>query len=552
MPLPNTRKGDETLLGHVAANGNKETAKVLIEGGADIEENDGESRFPLYRAVEAGKVEMCLCLLELKADPNHDMAPSIGWGSLLHFAVGNGREAIVIHLLKHGADIETRDGEQNTPLLLAASTGNLAIFQHLVNAGADINVQNEWGGTPLAMASWSGYWAICQLLVDAGADIDAHNMERPPLCFAAANGHLTVCRLLVDAGADLNALTVFGENAVSVAAELGHVEVVRYLLTEGASGRPPPFVQSGKWKDFRFQEHIGDKVRFTTVPKVGVQERGTTKKDELLAIEEANAKGIARAKGLPITQEECEERAERALEDLLQRLEEDINNVGAVQVCVTVLNFFGLPTINNTAAVEVCKMNVWDDLGGTIALAIAEGSNAIGIFATVATGGLPFFLVPMAVNGPAVVQATARLFLKLACDLILIFTRAFKDTTFKCIGLPEKRDVEVAARAYRHHYQEVHKAVKKAIPNLVQTFQVGKVTVKINKLLDDYKHKVTQDIGSPPADKFRKGFPRLSSSSTLNLSRASTAFEEDSGDLEDFKVIEDASGVAEKLSCTPT
>ncbi|RYC65740.1 hypothetical protein CHU98_g413 [Xylaria longipes] len=315
-----------------------------------------------------------------------------------------------------------------------------------------------------------------------------------------------------------------------------------------------------------------------------------TKKDNYLSIEEGQAKRILRKEGRKVTIEDCEEYAREKLQDLLQRLQEDINNVGgrfdacvatsigqtmaiykkimasaattagipagptsnrtaaAIQVCKTVLDCFGLPTINSTTILEICKINVWDDLKGSIAMAIAEGSNAIGVLATIATGGLPFFLIPMAANAAVVVQATARLFLKLACDLVLIFTRAFKETALKCIGQPEKRDVEVAARAYRQHYREVHRAVKKVAPSLLQSFKVGKVTVGITELLNNYKHVVTEDIGSPPARRIRTELLRMSySASTLSLSDSDTVADDDSDDI---KLIKDAREEAKKLGLT--
>ncbi|KAI0862785.1 hypothetical protein F4860DRAFT_522773 [Xylaria cubensis] len=355
-----------------------------------------------------------------------------------------------------------------------------------------------------------------------------------------------------------------------------------------------------------------------------------TKKDNFLSIEEGQARRVFREEGRKVTMEDCEEYAQDKLQDLLQRLQEDINDVkgrfdacvavsmydpesittlsettlqtfssetvrmlyvraqvanidlkikyavgqtmaiykkimasaattagipagptsnrttAAVQVCMTVLNCFGLPTINSTTAFEICKINVWDDMKSSLAMAIAEGANAIGLFATIATGGLPFFLIPMATNAPVVLQATSRLFLKLACDLILIFTRAFKETALKCIGQPEKRDVEVAARAYRQHYREVHRAVSKAIPNLLQSFQVGKVTVKIRGLLNNYKHVVTEDFGTPPAGRIRAEFFRRSSS-MFSLSDSDTVLGDSSDDI---KLVKEAREEAEKLRLT--
>ncbi|KAI0904181.1 hypothetical protein F4823DRAFT_634728 [Ustulina deusta] len=154
----------------------------------------------------------------------------------------------------------------------------------------------------------------------------------------------------------------------------------------------------------------------------------------------------------------------------------------AHQACTTVLRCFGLSAIDTTAMLDICKINVWDKLRSSLATE--------GFLATV---------IPMRANFTAIIQATARLFLKLACDLILIFTKAFKRATLRYIEQPEKDDVEVAARAYRQHYREVHKAVKSVVPDLSRSLQTGKVKLGITELLNKYKRIVTQDMGPPLA-----------------------------------------------------
>ncbi|KAJ2995586.1 hypothetical protein NUW58_g1229 [Xylaria curta] len=164
------RRGDETLLGHVAANGNKETAEVLIKGGAAIEGNDDLARTPLLRAVEAGNLEMCLYLLGLKADPNYGMVMPDGRIAPLHLAV-RGHEAIAKHLLEHGANIEARDPLQSTPLFIAALEGKLAMCQVLVDAGADINACAVSGDSVVSIAAKSGHLEVVRYVLTQGASV---------------------------------------------------------------------------------------------------------------------------------------------------------------------------------------------------------------------------------------------------------------------------------------------------------------------------------------------------------------------------------------------
>ncbi|CAK9115055.1 unnamed protein product [Durusdinium trenchii] len=71
-----------------------------------------------------------------------------------------------------------------------------------------------------------------------GADID-----RPPMFLAAERGHLEVVRLLLEAGADPNAATRCGHTVLMFAAQNGHLEVARVLLEVGAD--PNAAMQDG-------------------------------------------------------------------------------------------------------------------------------------------------------------------------------------------------------------------------------------------------------------------------------------------------------------------
>lgn len=51
-----------------------------------------------------------------------------------------------------------------------------------------------------------------------------------------------------------------------------------------------------------------------------------------------------------------------------------------------------------------------------------------------------FFLLPIGTNIPLVVKATARLVLMLACDVVQILTRAFREAAVNSITKPERRD----------------------------------------------------------------------------------------------------------------
>ena len=71
--------------------------------------------------------------------------------------------------MEQGADLETRDAEGDTPLLIAVQRGNHRLARHLINHGADVNTRNTAGQTVLQIANNLGLGDIAQLLVRNGA-----------------------------------------------------------------------------------------------------------------------------------------------------------------------------------------------------------------------------------------------------------------------------------------------------------------------------------------------------------------------------------------------
>jgi hypothetical protein len=71
----------------------------------------------------------------------------------------------------------------------------------------DIDARDNEGQTALVLAAQQGHLEIVKLLIDAGADLEARDktFERASLCWAAMNGHITVVKILIDARASLNA-----------------------------------------------------------------------------------------------------------------------------------------------------------------------------------------------------------------------------------------------------------------------------------------------------------------------------------------------------------
>lgn len=204
----------------------------------------------------------------------------------------------------------------------------------------------------------------------------------------------------------------------------------------------------------------------------------------------------------------------------------------AIKISKTIINCFGMPSINADTAFAICKANIWDDLGNNIVVLLAEAAAAMGCIMTVLAGGLPFFLIPMAANVPLVVPAAARLMLMLACDLILIFTRAFREASSKCITQPLVADLEKATNTYRAYCKEVHMRVSALAPrnSVFRCFQFSNIELGINEIIKDFKKRVVEDI-KESAPSFRDSSSPSRPMSTITLSSSADTVTEDAQDI---------------------
>ncbi|KAJ5651018.1 uncharacterized protein N7484_004741 [Penicillium longicatenatum] len=199
-----------TALAAACGRGNLEIAKRLLENGADLTIMNNEGKTPLALS----------CL--------------------------NGHYEVVKLLLKNGADIETATRRLATPLYCAAFGGHLKIAELLLDHGANIDAQhiNKW--TPLHAAVDGGHNELVELLLSRGADIKIPiNTGRVPFYTAARNGSLELVRLLYEYSPDINVSTQEDQwTPLNVAADLGHFEVVKFLIEKGADISIP---NSARW-----------------------------------------------------------------------------------------------------------------------------------------------------------------------------------------------------------------------------------------------------------------------------------------------------------------
>ena len=243
--------GGLTALVFAARQGDIESARILLDAGADVNQVTEYGWTPLLAATQNRYYQLGQYLLERGADPA--IANKGGWTPLYiatdNRSIENGdyptRKPDMDHLdyierlLRHGADpdarmrssTETRTifthqwlrEEGATPFLRAAQSSDTVLMQRLVEAGADPSIATENGTTALMVAAGIGWvegvtyeWSerqnveTVQWLLESGADVNAQDNDgRTALMGAAHKGRGEIVRILVDHGADM-AIRDFG------------------------------------------------------------------------------------------------------------------------------------------------------------------------------------------------------------------------------------------------------------------------------------------------------------------------------------------------------
>jgi ankyrin repeat protein len=160
-------RGPTTLLRQAADAGDAIVLKMLLDRGANAK---GTGLIALIAALNANSPE-CVEQLIDSAEPK-EMS-----GALLLLVPprgspeGFGNTALIQKVIAHGADVNAKDVDGRTPLMLAAGSeySSPDTIQLLIDAGADVNAKSAGGETALDFAKRGGQAAVVDVLIKAGA-----------------------------------------------------------------------------------------------------------------------------------------------------------------------------------------------------------------------------------------------------------------------------------------------------------------------------------------------------------------------------------------------
>ena len=243
------RRDYATALILAAKKGYDKTMEVLIKAGAELDQQCKEITALMW-TVWYGRYECAELLVQAGADvnvrdPNGETVLIVAMkkhysqfvelfikagaelGDALARAARNGQDQYLRLIIEAGANLKDDGGDA---LYWAAARGKTKCMELLIEAGV-----NEWC-TALRTATDGGYDKCVKLLIEAGADVnDQHRFnKKTSLLEAARSGHDKCIELLIEAGADVNIQNKNGDTALVEAARGGYDKCVELLIVAGA------------------------------------------------------------------------------------------------------------------------------------------------------------------------------------------------------------------------------------------------------------------------------------------------------------------------------
>lgn len=235
--------------------GNAEIVRMLIDAGAAVKFGTGFRL--LVEAAEKSTAEIVQILIDAGCNVN---TRNSGGDTPLTAACKRANAEVVRTLIAAGANVNKTGMHEFTPIVAVfyapkmnqtlaehgfvekdndISSKIVSIVQMLLDAGANLNDRDLQGRTPLMLAVMLGFVEIAKILIAAGADVNAMSqpdskvislfrgdgISRTALHFAVEESQKDAIALLLEAGADPDIRDSLGNSALDVVMQKGLTDI---------------------------------------------------------------------------------------------------------------------------------------------------------------------------------------------------------------------------------------------------------------------------------------------------------------------------------------
>lgn len=222
-----------------ACNGHWQCVRILYQCGADPTRRSSDDSTPLVVASQNGHTDVVRYILSSAASSSVVSVPLDGPRALwlnkyppLYIATHHGHADVVRLLCEHGAQVNSRAGNEGTALYVACLMNRVDVVRVLLQQPTiDVNMTFR-SYTPLYVACQKGHTQVVQLLLHHPDIIVNCTTEKgtTPIYIASEKDNAEVVQLLLVHGADPNIQSNSGLTSLHAAAQRRSIGSVRVLL----------------------------------------------------------------------------------------------------------------------------------------------------------------------------------------------------------------------------------------------------------------------------------------------------------------------------------
>jgi ankyrin repeat protein len=279
-----------------SAHGHVDAVDYLVEAGSDLDAVHVNLVTALMYAAASNHIDVMKILIQ-KGKADLEMKHTNGGTALLEAATGGMFEAMKL-LVESGAKVDFTDYDGVTPLMAIAAQGNLEaqsfIIDSLKKIKSDqemihhINMLSDSGGSSVMFAAAGGHVDCANQLMGLGANIKEIAISKPgyveklakmieegqvqeeephvdgvtALHVAAQGGHLDMVKLLLESGADVSHLDDSGRSPLVLAIQGNYGEVATVLVAGGSDPNTPYVDDDGESHNLLFDAIIVENEEF--------------------------------------------------------------------------------------------------------------------------------------------------------------------------------------------------------------------------------------------------------------------------------------------------